>query len=96
MNWELRRKTEAALKAAGEKWQTLFASAPLVTDSRRVTPGSVFVALRGERIAAAVVSDAVRIEIAVFLLIGHAQFLMYALNADRRAEVEDIVDIAAH
>ena len=52
--------------------------------------------LLGERIAAAVVSDAVRIEIAVFLLIGHAQFLMYALNADRRAEVEDIVDISAH
>ena len=57
MNWELRRKTEAALKAAGEKWQTLFASAPLVTDSRRVTPGSVFVALRGERFDATVLED---------------------------------------
>ena len=60
MNWELRRKTEAALKAAGEKWQTLFASAPLVTDSRRVTPGSVFVALRGERFDAHDFLSAVR------------------------------------
>ena len=49
MNWELRRKTEAALDAAGEKWRALFESAPLVTDSRKAGPGSVFVALRGER-----------------------------------------------
>ena len=49
MNWECRKKTEAALNAAGGDWHNLLACAPLVTDSRRVGPGSIFVALRGER-----------------------------------------------
>ena len=60
MNWECRRETEAALRGAGEEWRDLLASAPLVTDSRRVTQGCVFVALRGERFDAHDFLSAVR------------------------------------